>query len=241
MLVKNWMRQPAITTDADDTAADADRLLQTHEIHMLPVMHKGELVGVVTDRDIKIASGAGVTSGNLEKFRDLLSGIKVKHIMTPDPVTVPLDYTLEEAVEKLLVHHISGLPVVDRLQKVVGVITRSDLFNLILILSGFGKKGLQFTLEVEDQPDRLREISDILRDYGVRISSILSTNERADRGKRRLYIRLFDIDQPSLQHLKKSLKEKATLLYIVDYHNGKREFFGEGEGARNVKQQIRCG
>ncbi|MGD8651628.1 MAG: CBS and ACT domain-containing protein [Desulfobacterales bacterium] len=233
MLVKNWMRQPAITIDADDTAADAAFLLQRHEIHMLPVMQKGALVGIVTDRDIKIASGPDVASGNFEKAHDRLSEISIKDIMTPDPVTVSLNFTLEETVEKLLVHHISGLPVVDRQQKLVGVITRSDLFNLILILTGFGKKGLQFTVEVGDQPDRLMAVTEIIRDYGGRISSILSTNERADKGKRRLYIRVFDIDQPSLQHLKKTLKEKASLLYIVDYKNKKREFFGEGESTQN--------
>ncbi len=228
MLVKNWMRKPAITADTDDTAADAASLLQRHEIHMLPVMQKGELVGIVTDRDIKIASGSGVAIGDLTKARNRLSEIRVKSIMTPDPVTVSLNFTLEETVEKLLVHHISGLPVVDRQHKLVGVITRSDLFNLILILTGYGKKGLQFTVEVEDQPGRLKAIADIMRDFGGRISSTLSTNERADKGKRRLCIRVFNIDQPSLHYLKETLKEKASLLYIVDYDNGKREFFAEG-------------
>ena len=145
--------------------------------------------------------------------------------MTPDPVTVPYNYTLEETVEKLLVHNISGLPVVNEHQKMIGVITKSDLFQLILILTGFGKKGLQLGIEVVDRPGCLKEITDIMRDYGGRISSILSTHERADKGNRRLYIRVFDIDQPSLQHLKEILRERATLLYIVDYNEKKREWF----------------
>jgi acetoin utilization protein AcuB len=142
--------------------------------------------------------------------------------MTPDPVTIPYDYTLEETVEKFLVHNISGLPVINQQQKVMGVITKSDLFQLILILTGYGKKGLQFGIEVADRPGCLKEITDIIRDYGGRISSILSTRERAGRGNRRLYIRVFEIDQPSLQILKEVLREKATLLYIVDYNEKKR-------------------
>jgi acetoin utilization protein AcuB len=225
MLVMNWMSQPAITIDADDFAEDAVRLAKKHEIHMLPVMQNGQLVGIVTDRDIKRASPYDVLSENRKEDGNLLSGIKVKEIMTHDPVTVPFDYTLEETVEKFLVHNISGLPVVNHQQKVIGVITKSDLFQLILILTGFGKKGLQFGIEIEDRPGCLKEITDIMRDYGGRISSILSTNERADKGNRRLYIRVFDIDQPSLQHLKEVIRKKATLLYIVD-HNGKtREIF----------------
>jgi acetoin utilization protein AcuB len=228
MLVKNWMRQPAITIDADDTAADAAFLLQRHEIHLLPVMQKGVLVGIVTDRDIKIVSASNGSLENMNEDNDLLSEIKIDTIMTSDPVSVPYDSTLEETVENFLVLSISGLPVVDEQQNVIGVITRSNLFHLILIFTGFGKKGLQIALEVQDLSGCLKEITDIMRDYGGRISSILSTNERADKGRRRLYIRVFNIDQPSLHHLKETLKEKASLLYIVDYDNGKREFFGEG-------------
>lgn len=225
MLVMNWMCQPAITINADDVVADAAALLQKHEIHMLPVMHKGTLVGIVTDRDIKRASPSDVVSENRIQDSDLLAGITIKEMMTPDPVTVSYDYTIEEAVEKFLVHKISGLPVVDQQQKVIGVITKSDLFHLILILTGSGKKGHKFAIEVKDRPESLKAITDIIHDCGGCISSILSTGERAGKGYRRLYIRVFNIDQPSLEHLKEIITKKATLLYIVDHNEKKREWF----------------
>jgi len=225
MLVKNWMCQPAITIDADDVVSDATWLLKKQEIHMLPVMQKGQLVGIVTDQDIKRASSSDVVSENRTQDSDLLDGITIKEIMTPDPVTVRYDYTLEETVEKFLVHNISGLPVVNQQRKVIGVITKSDFFQLILVLTGFGKKGLQLGIELEDRAGCLKEITDIIREYGGRIASIFSTHERADRGNRRLYIRIFDIDQPSLLHLKEVIRKKATLLYIVDHNGKKREIF----------------
>jgi acetoin utilization protein AcuB len=195
---------------------------------MLPVMRNGQLVGIITEQDISSAPPCDDLSENGKEGSRPLSGIKVKKIMTPDPVTVPYDYTLEETVEKLLISNISGLPVVNQQRKVVGVITKSDIFHLILILTGYGKKGLQLGIEVQDRPGCLKEMTDIMRDYGGRISSILSTDERADEGNRRLYIRVLDIDQPSLQHLKEVIKERATSLYIVDYNGKKREFFDEG-------------
>jgi acetoin utilization protein AcuB len=225
MLVKNWMSQPAITIDADALIEDAIKILQKHEIHMLPVMQNGQLVGVVTERDLKGASPCDVTSENLQENGNLLSGIKVKKIMTHDPVTVPYAYTLEETVEKFLVNKISSLPVVNQQQKVIGVITKSDLYQLILILTGYGKKGLELGIELVDRPGYLKEITDIMRDYGGRISSILSTQERADKGNRRLYIRVFDIDQPSLQHFKEVIKERAILLYVVDHSKKNREIY----------------
>ena len=158
--------------------------------------------------------------------------------MTPDPVTIVDDCTFEEAVEKLLVHSISGLTVVNKQQEVVGVITKSDLFQLILILTGFGKKGLQMGIELEDQPGRLKEITDIIRDYGGRVSSILSTDERAGKGNRRLYVRVFDIDAPSLQHLKGVIRKKASLLYVVD-HNGKtRETYSTAFDHKVLQEQA---
>lgn len=225
MMVKNWMSQPAITIDADTLVEDADRLAKKHEIHMLPVMQNGRLAGIVTDRDMKGASALDISGKKNMGNRQPLLELEVKKIMTPNPVTVSYNCTLEEAVEKLLVHNISGLPVVNQQQKVIGVITKSDLFQLILILTGYGKKGILLAIEVQDQPGSLEAIADIIRDYGGRISSIFSTHERADRGNRRLYIRVFNIDQPILLHLKEVIRKKATLLYIVDHNGKKREIF----------------
>jgi acetoin utilization protein AcuB len=225
MMVKNWMSQPAITIDADTLVEDADRLAKRHEIHMLPVMQNGRLAGIVTDRDMKGASALDISKKKNMGNRQPLLELEVKKIMTPNPVTVSYNCTLEEAVEKLLVHNISGLPVVNQQQKVIGVITKSDLFQLILILTGYGKKGILLAIEVQDQPGSLEAIADIIRDYGGRISSIFSTHERADRGNRRLYIRVFNIDQPILLHLKEVIRKKATLLYIVDHNGKKREIF----------------
>ena len=225
MLVKSWMSQPAITIDADAPIENAIKILQKHEIHMLPVMQNGQLVGVVTESDLKEVSCCDVISESRQEDNKLPSGIKVRKIMNPDPVTVSFNDTLEETVEKFLVYNISGLPVVNQHQKVIGVITKSDLFQLILVLTGFGKKGLQLGIELEDRAGCLKEITDIIREYGGRIASIFSTHERADRGNRRLYIRIFDIDQPSLLHLKEVIRKKATLLYIVDHNGKKREIF----------------
>jgi len=231
MMVKNWMSQPAITIDAETLVEDADRLAKRHEIHMLPVMQNGRLAGIVTDRDINGASASDIPEKKIMGNRHPFPELKVKKIMTPNPVTVSDNCTLEEAVEKLLVHNISGLPVVNQQQKVIGVVTKSDLFQLILILTGYGKKGILMAIEVKDQPGSHETITDIIRDYGGRISSIFSTHERADKGNRRLYIRIFNIDQPILLHLKEVISKMATLLYIVDHNGKKREIFEPEDGA----------
>ena len=101
MLVKNWMNKRVITIDVDDSMQDAMKLLKEHKIRMLPVMKKGELVGIVTDRDLKRASASDATTLEVHELLYLLSTIKVKEIMTKNPITVPVDYTVEETAEVL--------------------------------------------------------------------------------------------------------------------------------------------
>ena len=86
MLVKNWMSKPPITIDLNATMQDAIHLLRKHQIRMLPVMENDQLVGIVTDRDLKRASASDVASLELYELIDLISRIKVKMIMTKNPV-----------------------------------------------------------------------------------------------------------------------------------------------------------
>ena len=84
MLVKNWMSKNVITVDEKDSMQDAMKHLKEHDIRMLPVMKKGKLVGIVTDRDLKKASASDATTLEIHELLYLLTKIKVKDIMTRD-------------------------------------------------------------------------------------------------------------------------------------------------------------
>ena len=229
MLVENWMSKPAITIDADAPIVKAVKLLKQHEIHMLPVMDSERLAGIITARDLYKASVADTDPLKRKDLPDLISSIKIRTVMTDRPVTVQSDCTVEETAETLLLNRISGLPVVSRRKRVVGVITKSDIFQLILILTGDGKRGIQFALELKDQPGCVKEITDSIRNFGGRVSTILSTRERAGAGNRRLYIRIYDIDRPGFQRLKEIIKETADLLYVVNHEDRTREIYNREE------------
>jgi len=225
MLVNRWMSKQIITIDANDSMSDAMDLLKEHNIKMLSVMEKGKLVGIVTDRDLKRASPSDATTLEIHELLYLISKIKIKDIMTKNPITVPLNYTIEETAEILLKHKISGVPVIDHHGDIVGIITQNDIFRTIISLTGVERKGIQFGLEVEDRPGSIKEVSDIIRQYGGRMASILTSYDLAPKGFRRLYIRMYGIDRFKLNKLKKSLREKASLLYIVDRREVKRETY----------------
>lgn len=225
MLVKNWMSKEVITVDVNDSMNDAGKLFKKHDIRMLPVTKKGKLVGILTDRDLKRASASDANALEIHELLYLLCKIKVKEIMTNDPITVPMDYTVEETSEILLNNKISGAPVVDDKGKIVGTITQTDIFKALVSLTGLSKRGISFAFMLEDRPGSIKKIADIIRKYGGRMASILSTYDKTPEGHRKVYIRMYNIDRSRLPQLKKDLKQNATLLYMVDYRENVREIY----------------
>ena len=225
MLVKDWMSKTVITIDVKDSMEDAINLLKEYEIPMLPVMKKGKLVGILTDRDLKRASPSNTTTLEVHELLFLISEIKVRSIMTKDPITVPSDFTVEEAAEVFLKKGISGAPVVDKEDQIVGIITKEDLFRVLISLTGIGRRGIQFAFQIEDHPGIIKELADIIRQYGGRMVSILSTYEGMPTGYRKVFIRMLGVERDKLPHLENDLREKATLLYVVDHRENRREIF----------------
>ncbi|RLB97642.1 MAG: hypothetical protein DRH90_23055 [Deltaproteobacteria bacterium] len=227
MLVKNWMSKNVITIGADNSMQDATAILKQHRIRILPVVKKDKLVGVITDRDLKRASASDATSLEIHELLYLLMKIKIKDIMTKNPIAVPWDWTVEETAELLLNNKISGAPVVDEKELVVGVITQTDLFRVLISLTGINAGGIQFAFKTEDKPGTIKELADVIREFGGQMVSILSSYENVPEGFRMVYIRMRHIDRDRLASLQKSLMEKETLLYMIDQRENRREFFEE--------------
>jgi acetoin utilization protein AcuB len=211
------MSKNVITVDINDSMSDAIKLLKENDIKMLPVMKKDKLVGIITDRDLKRASASDATSLDVHELLFLLSKIKIKDIMTKDPIMIPQDFTVEETAEILLKNKISGAPVIDNEGQVVGAITQTDLFKVLISLTGVGTKGIQFAFLLKDEPGSIKVIADEIRKYGGRMVSILTSYQSAPQGYRRVYIRMYDIERAEIEKLKEEQRQKGTLLYVVDH------------------------
>jgi acetoin utilization protein AcuB len=223
MLVKDWMSKNVITIDVNDCIEDAVNLLLENDKRTLPVMENNKLVGVITDRDLKMASVSDTTALDAHAFVHLTSKIKVKFIMTKNPITIPFDFTVEETASILLKHKISGAPVVNHEGKIVGIISQTDLFRVMISLTGLEKEGVQFGFQVEDRSGSIKTLVDIIRQYNGRMVSLLTSYENVPAGYRKVYIRMIGISRTELPELKKAFKEKATLLYMVNHYENIRE------------------
>ena len=225
MLAKNWMHRPPITVNADAALKDAVALLTKHGLHILPVVDNDQLVGVITQLDIKRASTSEVFSLEDPELASSIARIKVKAIMNKKPITIAEDHTIEETAVLFFVHDISGMPVVDSAGKLVGVITQNDIFRALILLTGINKKGIQFALRLKDRPGAIKEITDIIRERGGRIASILSTNKPSEEGFLSVYIRAYDLDLSSRNRLKDIIREHSEMLYVVDHDENSREVY----------------
>ncbi|MEW6113422.1 MAG: CBS and ACT domain-containing protein [Thermodesulfobacteriota bacterium] len=225
MLVKDWMSKNVVTVDVNDTMQRAINLMMDHRISMVPVMDQGKLVGVVTDRDLRRAAPSDVTLMDVRQILYHITRLNCEAIMSRNPITVPFDFTMEEAAEVLLRNNISGAPVLDKAGAIVGIITKNDMFKAFIALTGLKKRGVQFGFLLEDRPGSIKEVTDVIRKYGARLVSILSSYENAPEGQRHVYVRAFHIDRNSLPLLEQELKEKAKLIYMVDHREDNRVIY----------------
>jgi CBS domain-containing protein len=130
--VRQWMSRPAISAPVTMVLPEARRLLRQHHIRCLPVMDaEGRLVGIVTEGDINRVSDSHVTDVRDYNLYHRIGNLPIGEIMTHDPVTVTPDTPIIEVARLLLDNRIGGVPVLED-ARVVGVVTESDLFRLIV-------------------------------------------------------------------------------------------------------------
>ena len=131
-LVKDWMTRNVITISPDTSLPEVHRLMQEHQIRRLPVVKHERMVGIVTLGDVREAEPSDATSLSIWEMNYLLSQLKIEKIMTRDPIIIYPSETIGQAAWLMLTNKISGLPVVDDKHRIVGIITESDIFRLVV-------------------------------------------------------------------------------------------------------------
>jgi acetoin utilization protein AcuB len=114
---------------------------------------------------------------------------------------------------------------VDKDNRLLGIITRSDIFRVLISLTGMGKKGVQFAIRIKDMPGPIKEVRELIHEYGARTASILSSWDNAPPDYLNIYFRVYRIDRQKLPLLLDKIKEKGTLLYMVDHREDKRTVY----------------
>jgi acetoin utilization protein AcuB len=128
--VVDVMTKSPLSVTPQETVGQADELMTENKIRQLPVVNDGALVGIVTDRDIRSFLSGSLLSTLEEREKAL--NVKVRDVMTTEPLTVAPDDELQEAVELLIEEKIGGIPVVDETEGLVGIVTYVDVLRCFL-------------------------------------------------------------------------------------------------------------
>jgi acetoin utilization protein AcuB len=165
MFVGERMSRPVISVSPDNPINEVLAMFRNEHIRRAPVMKDGKLVGIVSERDLLNASPSSATTLSVWELNYLISKVTIKNVMSKKVITVDVDTPIEEAAKIMADKKIGGLPVVSA-GKVVGMITETDLFKILLELMGARQKAMRVTVTVPDRPGELAKITKAIATNG---------------------------------------------------------------------------
>ena len=154
MFVEQWMTPAPKSVGSAVPVMEAMQLLRRGGYRRLPVVEGGRVVGIVTDRDLKEATPGATNTLSVYELNYLLSKLTVREVMTSPVVTVSQDDPVEQASLLMEHHKISGLPVVSG-ERLVGILTISDLLRAFVAMLGLQGGGVRVTVRMPDEPGAL--------------------------------------------------------------------------------------
>ncbi len=177
MYVGRVMHTDLVTVPPEMTLVDAMELITRKQIaHLLVVDKNNKLVGLVSDRDLKQNWASPATTLSTHELNYLLTKVTVNMIMIRKVVSVTPGTTIERAAHVMQEHRIGALPVMDK-DRLVGIITTTDVMGVLLQAIGIDKDSTRFTVLVFDRIGFIAEISRILKDLGINIRSLFAWPE----------------------------------------------------------------
>jgi len=171
MFVRTWMSANITIVAPDRDVAEALRIMKESNVRRLPVVSNEKLVGIVTKRGLYLAVPNDVNPASEDVPPDLKTGVRVADVMEREVMTADLGEPLEDVAERMRANKISGLPVVHG-EKVVGIITESDIFAGFAQAMGAGKGGVRISFELDPDPKALARIVQIMKAYGIQVRSL---------------------------------------------------------------------
>jgi acetoin utilization protein AcuB len=197
-----WMSKKLITVQREAPASLAFELLLTNDIRHLPVVTKtNKLVGIITDRDLNEAVIPADPSRSPRSMYHTVKNIKAEKIMTPNPITVGIETTIQEAAQLLLDRKIDCLPVKDSRGRLVGILTSTDILKAFVEFTRILEETRRIDIAMES--DNYASVLDEFQNSGVTLISVgITHDETADKT-----IFSFRTGDKDLRKITKKLKE----------------------------------
>ena len=204
--IKEKMQKNPIAIGPDASFYEARAIIRDKGIRHLPVVDKEHrLVGLITDNDIREAAPSDATSLSVHELHYLLGKLKVSAFMTPKNkvITITPETIVERAAQLLHEHRIGCLPVVQG-EKLIGIITETDILSHFVDLFGLNQMGTRLTIALEDKPGQLHGILEVIKNLNLNIITVAGGTFKV-QGKRLVVVRVETQDyQPIVSGLEKA-------------------------------------
>lgn len=173
MFVKDFMTKDPIVVSLDASIPYTADLMKKHRLKRFPVMDKGKLVGLITEKDVAKSLPSPATSLSRHEINYLTAKMTVSDAMTTDVFTTSPDTTVEEAIMLMRQHDIGCLPVLEN-GELVGIITESSVFDALTKLFGFNRPGLRITVQVTDRIGVIADLTTIIKNLNLTVISLVT-------------------------------------------------------------------
>ena len=216
MHVGRIMRTNPITLPPDTSIVKARDVIAEHKIaHLLIVDKNDQLVGIVSDRDLKQSWASPATTLSAHELNYILKQLTLGAIMRTKIITVTPGTTIERAASIMQENRISALPVVDN-EKLIGIITTTDVMGVLLEAIGIDRDSFRFVVLVKDRIGTVAEVSKILEQKGINIRSLVTWPERKHPGVYQLVMRVAAADKVSAVSALKDAGFAVLSEYVED-------------------------
>jgi len=193
MHVGRVMQRELITIPPDTSVIEARRITAEKKIdHLLVVNRKGKLKGILSDRDLKQSWASPATTLSQHELNYLLDQLTAEMIMSSKVIAVLPETTIERAARIMQEENISALPVMesDQQDNLAGIITRTDVMQVLLEAIGIDSDSTRFTVIVKDRTGVIAEISKLLVEHDISIRSLVTWPEKDHPGAYQLVLRV---------------------------------------------------
>lgn len=179
MKVKNWMTRDIVTISPDMSIPDAVSLMISKSIRHLPVVDNGEMIGLVTESNIR------------QYLSQPVDDITIEDIMIVNPITIDPNSSIDSAARLIYQYKIGGVPVLEK-RKLVGIITTIDILASFIEILGLLEESSRLDVALDESKGSIDDVMKLIRKHG---GTVISVGLDAQSSRKKIhYIRLKKIE-----------------------------------------------
>lgn len=207
MKVRDRMSEKTRTVGMDSSVTEAFSIMKENSIRRLPVVDKDNVVGIVTLTDLNQASPSSATTLSIHELNYLLAKTKIKDILPKKQklITIGPNNYIETAAKLMRENKVSGLPVLDENEKLVGIVTETDIFDAFIDILGVKRTHTRIDFYTSDRPGTIASITGMIAEKG---KNILNTVVFFDK-KKSMYKMVVRLEELNCEDVVEALKDRG--------------------------------